>query len=65
MTKKHDETKIDKQVNKELDELINLLQKREEITHYQEIETQIESNDTINELVSQIKEKQKELSVWR
>ena len=61
MNKKHDEIKIDKQVNEELDSLIALLQKREEITHYQEVETQIESNDSVNDLVSQIKEKQKEL----
>lgn len=61
MNSKQNEIKIEEEIDLELDTLIILLQKREEIARYREIEEKIEKNQMINKMIEQIKEKQKEL----
>lgn len=61
MNNKSNEIKIEETIDYELEVLIDLLQKKEEIARYRKIEEQIEKNETLHILISQIKEKQKEL----
>lgn len=53
--------KIEKSVDRELDKLIGLLQDKEEIIRYQEMEKNVSENQWLNEIVEKIKEKQKNL----
>ncbi|APZ48891.1 hypothetical protein BW721_03905 [Jeotgalibaca sp. PTS2502] len=52
---------IEKQVDEELDKLIALLQKKEEIIRYQQMEKEVQENDWLDELVETIKDKQRDL----
>ncbi|HJB23244.1 MAG TPA: YlbF family regulator [Candidatus Jeotgalibaca pullicola] len=53
--------KIEESVDRELDKLIELLQDKEEIIRYQEMEKNVSENQWLNQIVEQIKEKQKNL----
>lgn len=53
--------KIEESVDRELDKLIELLQDKEEIIRYQEMEKNVSENQWLNQIVEQIKEKQKKL----
>lgn len=53
--------KIEESVDRELDKLIELLQDKEEIIRYQEMEKNVTENQWLNQIVEQIKEKQKKL----
>lgn len=52
---------IEKQVDEELDKMIALLQKKEEIIRYQQMEKEVQENDWLDELVETIKDKQRDL----
>lgn len=52
---------IEKKVDEELDKLIALLQKKEEIIRYQQMEKEVQENDWLDELVETIKDKQRDL----
>lgn len=52
---------IEKQVDEELDKLIALLQKKEEIIRYQQMEKEVQENDWLDKLVETIKDKQRDL----